>query len=275
MMPEMDGMEATRILRGLGYTLPIVALTANALVGQADVFLANGFDAFLSKPIDVRQLNVLLNKMVYDKHPHEAAETLRQQTDAIPENTIEGPKPMVDVQFARIVIRDIERAIAALEAVCRNEGQYKEEEISLYTINVHAMKSVLANIGEERLSKTALYLEDAGKHKHFDIIKTHTPDFLEDLKNIVEKIKPPEEAGYGDHGADGVDEDEAYLREKLSVIKTACEEYDISAANDALHELKQKTWSSSTRKLLESLTELLLYGDFEKAAADAREALNK
>ncbi|MCL1995918.1 MAG: ATP-binding protein [Defluviitaleaceae bacterium] len=64
MMPQMDGIETTQILRNMGYTKPIVALTANAVVGQSDVFLKNGFDNFISKPIDIRQLNTVLNKLV-------------------------------------------------------------------------------------------------------------------------------------------------------------------------------------------------------------------
>jgi len=68
MMPEMDGVEAVKIMRELGYKDPIVALTANAIVGQADMFLKNGFDEYISKPIDIRQLNAILNKMIRDKY---------------------------------------------------------------------------------------------------------------------------------------------------------------------------------------------------------------
>ncbi|MCL2388549.1 MAG: ATP-binding protein, partial [Defluviitaleaceae bacterium] len=50
MMPEMNGTEAVAIIRDHGYTAPIVALTAFALVGEAEQFLKNGFDGFLSKP---------------------------------------------------------------------------------------------------------------------------------------------------------------------------------------------------------------------------------
>jgi signal transduction histidine kinase len=67
MMPEMDGMETTKQLRELGYDHPIVALTANAIVGQADVFLQNGFDDFISKPIDIHQLDAVLNNYIRDR----------------------------------------------------------------------------------------------------------------------------------------------------------------------------------------------------------------
>jgi len=68
MMPKMDGMETTKILRGLGYGHPIIALTANAVVGQTELFLSNGFDDFISKPIDIKILNVALKKYIRDKH---------------------------------------------------------------------------------------------------------------------------------------------------------------------------------------------------------------
>ena len=69
MMPQMDGMEATKIIRDMGYTRPIIALTANALVGQAEIFLANGFDGFISKPVYVRRMDALLKKLIHDKQP--------------------------------------------------------------------------------------------------------------------------------------------------------------------------------------------------------------
>ena len=79
MMPEIDGMETTKQLRELGYTAPVVALTANAVAGQADIFMQNGFDNFISKPIDIRQLDTVLNKLVRDKQPPEVIETARNE----------------------------------------------------------------------------------------------------------------------------------------------------------------------------------------------------
>jgi signal transduction histidine kinase len=66
MMPEMDGIEAARIIREeintvYAGTVPIIALTANALVGNEDMFLAEGFTGFLSKPIDLADLDRILN----------------------------------------------------------------------------------------------------------------------------------------------------------------------------------------------------------------------
>ena len=72
MMPEMDGIEATRIIReeiGTEYAqnVPIIALTANAIVGNEDMFLRSGFQAFLSKPIDMKLLDSVIRRWVRDK----------------------------------------------------------------------------------------------------------------------------------------------------------------------------------------------------------------
>ncbi|MDR3224677.1 MAG: transporter substrate-binding domain-containing protein [Clostridiales Family XIII bacterium] len=72
MMPEMDGIEATRIIReeiGTDYAknIPIIALTANAIIGSEQMFLDHGFNAFIPKPIDVMQLDGVLRQWVRDK----------------------------------------------------------------------------------------------------------------------------------------------------------------------------------------------------------------
>jgi CheY-like chemotaxis protein len=69
-MPEMDGIEATQLIREMadedGYfgNVPIIALTANAVTGTKEMFLGNGFDDFLSKPIDTIKLNTVLEKWI-------------------------------------------------------------------------------------------------------------------------------------------------------------------------------------------------------------------
>ena len=64
MMPEMDGIETLHVLKKLdGYELPpIIALTANAVSGMKEMYLAEGFDDYLSKPINVQELDRVVNK---------------------------------------------------------------------------------------------------------------------------------------------------------------------------------------------------------------------
>jgi len=78
MMPEMDGIEVTKLIREIGNKnpyyaeLPIIALTANAVSGTKEMFLSNGFNDFLSKPIDIMKLNTILGKWI----PREKQEKL-------------------------------------------------------------------------------------------------------------------------------------------------------------------------------------------------------
>jgi len=62
MMPEMDGVETTKIIREMYANLPIIALTANAVSGVKEMFLSSGFNDFLSKPIEIINLNSILEK---------------------------------------------------------------------------------------------------------------------------------------------------------------------------------------------------------------------
>ncbi|MCL2293809.1 MAG: ATP-binding protein, partial [Spirochaetes bacterium] len=71
MMPEMDGIETANTIRAIGTEyarkIPVVALTANAIQGTEDIFYAHGFQAFLSKPIDIMQLDSIIKKLIHDK----------------------------------------------------------------------------------------------------------------------------------------------------------------------------------------------------------------
>ncbi|MDR1041440.1 MAG: response regulator [Deltaproteobacteria bacterium] len=72
MMPEMDGIEAVRIIRqeiGTDYAreIPVIALTANAIIGNEEMFLANGFQAYLAKPIDMGAVDRVLQKWVRNR----------------------------------------------------------------------------------------------------------------------------------------------------------------------------------------------------------------
>ena len=64
MMPEMDGVETLHVLKKLdGYTLPpIIALTANAIAGMKEMYMSEGFDEYLSKPINTHELDRIVNK---------------------------------------------------------------------------------------------------------------------------------------------------------------------------------------------------------------------
>jgi CheY-like chemotaxis protein/HPt (histidine-containing phosphotransfer) domain-containing protein len=259
MMPVMDGIEAVKTIRENGYKRPIVALTANAVAGQADMFMANGFDGFISKPIDIRELNASLNKFVRDKQPPEVVEAARAGTVSVSAETA----PQLDPELVKIFIRDAEKANAVLQGY-EARNSYGTENLQMYIINVHALKSALANIGQTSLSDNALELEQAGRGQNIALISEKTSAFLNELKILVDKLKSGTEA----HGTDDVsDEDMKYLRKMLLAVKEACATYDKSTAKATLAELRQKAWPLLYSKIFDTIAGHLLHSDFDEAQA--------
>jgi PAS domain S-box-containing protein len=262
-MPEMDGIEATKIIRDHGYTRPIVALTANALTGQMEVFLANGFDAFISKPIDIRQLNSTLNKLVRDRHPQEEVEAARRLKDTLRNRSggVES-EALPGSQLAEFFMRDAKKAISILEAIHTNNYR-RNNDMQMFIITVHAMKSALANIGEKVLSDAAYRLEQAGRDGDTAIIMDEVPIFIRNLYAVIKKISSKDEKR---EKVELTDEDQSYLRKKLAVIQKACAVYDNKAAKETLAELKEKPWPPQVNELLNIISGHLLHSDFEEAA---------
>ena len=269
MMPIMDGIETTKKIRALGYAHPIVALTANAVSGQAEMFLMSGFDDYISKPIDIRQLNLLLNRLIRDKQSPEVLEAAKN--GSLKKPSLDGaPSSSLDPELARTFIRDAKKAVETLDTISEKQknAALDNDDIHLYTITTHAMKSALANIGEEDLSAVAKKLEAAGREKDIAVITAETPAFLSDLQAVIKKITPKED---DDAGKTEDEEDQAYLQEKLLVFRAACVVYDKKSAKEIIIDLKKKKWSRPTKEMLNLLAERLLHSDFEEAANIARD----
>jgi len=267
MMPRMDGIEAAKIIRGLGYSKPIVALTANALAGQAAIFMENGFDDFISKPIDTRQLNMTLNKLIRDKQTAEVVEAARKQKVSL--HSAGGQKGSLGPDLAEIFVRDAKKAITHIESIYLNKFR-RDDDLATFIINIHSMKSALANIGETALSAEAANLEQAGRENNTELILSQTPLFLEKLGSIIKKLEPMiittrEDADKNANAAGGnVSGDIQYLKEKLLALKNACAKYDKKTAKDNLAEVKK--WSKSLHEQLSSMSAHLLHSEFDEAA---------
>ena len=261
MMPEMDGIEATKIIRELSYKEPIVALTANAVSGQADIFLGNGFDDFISKPIDVRQLNSVLNKLVRDKQPPEVREAARKQADLKKNETVdEKIQTALDPHIAEIFVRDSLKALTVLDEIAGKNDFSDEDDMRTYVINMHGIKSALANIGKMDLSAIALKLESAGRDAKLDIVESETGPFLAALRTYTEDLVEQNTAGSDEEGED----DNELLSKELVKIKEACEEYDENTADEVLANLRKTNWSKNTSELLSKISEHLLHSDFDE-----------
>jgi len=255
MMPDMDGVEATKIIRDIGYEHPIVALTANATTGATKMFMDNGFSGFISKPIDPNKLNVYLMQFIHDKQPKEVLETAR-----IRYPRREEPKKPTK-RLTKSFLIDADKYLDTLEPLMLQQ-ELDQASLKIYTIQTHGIKSALSNIGYPELSKTAAILEKAGRNKNIKQIQEQTPPFLTAIKALVGELKKPEE----EPDKPGQDYNPAFIKEQFSAISKACETYDKKTLKNILDELKQKGLSEKLKIVVEEIDSCLLVSEFEKVS---------
>ncbi len=268
MMPKMDGMEATKIIRDLGYEKPIVALTANAVAGQLKLFLESGFDEFISKPIDIRQLNSVLNKLIRDKQTPEVIAAAQKQKQEMGEAALRN-KYKSDPALYTVFLLDVRKILPILEDTLAKIDETTGEDLSLFSVSVHAIKSALINIGESAASKLAFTLEKAGKEQNRIVIKAQTQALIDEVLRIKAKIESQRTV------VAVIDEDLNFLHEQLQIICKACVDYDERSINDAIDALKKAYWKKETQTLIDKIDEQVLYGDFDEAARLAATGFSK
>ncbi len=201
MMPGMDGIEAARIIReeiGTDYAknIPIVALTANAIVGNEEMFLSKGFQSFISKPIDITKLDAVLRHWVRDKSRErrpgeeeallsgdEAPEAAAEK--ALPEGlAIEGvdiPAALERFGGSAPVFIDILRSYANnTRPLFESLRQYlREEKLEDYAIVIHGVKGSSYGIQAQEVGKAAEALENAAQAGDLAAAREGHPAFEE------------------------------------------------------------------------------------------------
>ena len=285
MMPGMDGVETTQTIRSLSgkyENLPIVALTANAVAGAKEMFLSNGFNAFLSKPIDTRALNEILS----DWLPSDKIEQREQDGEGktADHNPQTAENSATDKRLDMLGnINEINLAIGMsrfpnsdfyLEMVENFYTQIKKEcehlstslsgnDIQNFSIAIHGLKSILAAIGAMRLSETAFKLETASKNGETGYCQAQYPEFQEQvfvlydqLSSCFSKKTSPSEKKQGNSET---------LRKNLAQAITAAENYEKNIGIEMLNELLKDDYGTATNTLLAKA--MTAFHDFDCDAA--------
>jgi len=275
MMPKMDGIETTKRMRDLGYTHTIVALTANALIGRAEMFMQNGFDGFISKPIDSRELNAMLNELIRNKKPPEVIEAVRYFALQHKNNAVPGAAKRISLneELIAAAAHDVENALAVLEEMF-SEISVDNIDMPLFTTTVHGIKSALANIGENQLSNAALSLEHLGESKDIKAISADIYGFMDSLRSFLQKIKPPKADENDDGSHDVSDSDMEFLRGKLNDIKTASGKLEIKDAKKIMNDIKQKAWPRKITEVINEISLYLLRGEYAKVVYTVDNAMD-
>jgi CheY-like chemotaxis protein len=268
MMPGMDGMETLRIIRqeiGTEYaqTVPVIALTADAIVGNERLFLERGFQAFLTKPIDIMRLDAVVSRWVRDR---KREEELKQSGEnlAPPEALQEDPEEKSGPLFAAArkikgldVSRGIEQAGGRIElwlTVLRSYVNHLPEQLDIlravtdetlvaYAIAVHGIKGASRGIGAYPLGLKAEDLEKAARRNNLAFVLSENGNFIAQTENLAKELRALLEE------SDETDKQSKSLRdapegELLDRIAEACEAYDMEGLDRAIAALEQYRYTS-------------------------------
>ncbi len=232
MMPEMDGVETLHKIRqkpGLYFqSLKVIAFTANAIGGAREMFLSEGFDDFIAKPIELSVLERLLRRyilpqkqIIVEGHQAEASGPAGRGKEAGEEKESfataqEASAPMeeskedrtkkafdelelagIDTKQGIAYCGDEEGFQEILSIYCEEGGErrekltqmFQEEDWKNYVITVHALKGNSKGIGANELAEQALGLEMAGKEDRIDYILEHHGEFMERYGELLEALE--------------------------------------------------------------------------------------
>ena len=139
----------------------------------------------------------------------------------------------------------------------------EKDDLALYTIYVHALKSASANIGARALSEAAKVLEEAGDNEDLVYVKTHNAVFLTDLRSLLDRINDVLTAFKKNTVEKKKDAEKT--RADLVKLKTAIDDLDAGSINDIIEELRQSTHGEDMETVIEDISDNILVAEYEKA----------
>ena len=262
MMPELDGVETTRIIRRFHQEyndVPIIALTANAVDGTKEMFCQEGMNDFVAKPIELR---ILVSK-VRQWLPIEKIQKVYMLGTAPKENE---PANIVvgdlDVSYAlkflgnedlfwsvlKVYYRAIEKKARLIKTL------EEKEDWTGFTIEVHALKSSSKQIGAISLSDKAAALEQAGNARNSAYIHRHTDPMLEQYLGYRAVLKPyyPEEE---ETDTDKEQISDAGLLRCFADMRVAMEDLDVDRMESVVQEMKHYHYEDWQQEMFAQLKE--------------------
>ncbi len=197
MMPEMDGEEALKAIRALPdkdrSSVPVIAVTANAIRGMRDEYIRKGFTDYLSKPVETPKIEQLLKDHLA---PHLFVALEEEEENEQPELDLEIKGVDVDTGLLKCD-GDSKEYVEILE-IFTEYGPDKAKEIedfanakdyANYVIAVHSLKSVAANIGAHQLFTMAKIHEFAGKSGNTGFIDANHEKLTDLYRCIIDNIQ--------------------------------------------------------------------------------------
>jgi len=272
MMPGMDGIEATEIIRtkidsDYAKNIPIIALTANAIAGNEAMFLSKGFQAFISKPIELPKLDKVIRNWVRDKKqekllaetPDEFIEEIYMEQNKY-EVTVEGLNIEKGVErfggdketYFHILRTFVPTTTDLLDSI----KYVSEETISEYAITVHGIKGSSRGICAFDLGDLAERLELAAKAGDFEFVTANHPPFMEAAYGLMSRMSEMITQVFPETPKDKKAKPDKELLEKLS---DACGRFDTDEIEELINELSSYEYESGSDLVSELISDAEKY----------------
>jgi signal transduction histidine kinase/CheY-like chemotaxis protein len=272
MMPGMDGLEATTCIRSMesddGYytRLPIIALTANAVTGQRELFLQSGINDFLAKPIDIQKLNDILEKWL---PAEKRIEKSRAEDESGTEKTeiliagVDTEAGLYNMGGAFDVYLDIlmEFCRDADTRIGKINDALHEGDIELYVTLVHALKGASRSIGAMEVGEAAFWLEKEAGNLAPPLLQQKTAELLENVRILTDNIKN----AVARHTAEDSRKLSDVAALNLDALKTALAGMDMEAVNKLLLEYAGLSLDSETKSKIAEVEQHILMFEYDKA----------
>lgn len=266
MMPIMDGIEATKALRKLEgdyfKTVPVIALTANAIMEARAQFSEAGMNDFVAKPINTKEICGKIRQYL----PAEYIIETEGNADINEVNSIEG-NPMQEEELPEIEGLDVREGI-------RNSGTEKlffsllgdfyklidmkslkmekclaDGLIRDYTIEVHALKNTARMIGAMELSEWCYKLEQCGNAEDVETLEAETPGMLALYRSYKDILRPYAQAQTGEKQRVPAEELIGILKE----LRDAMDSFDLDKADEAMKQLEECQFDAACQPILDEL----------------------
>jgi CheY-like chemotaxis protein/anti-sigma regulatory factor (Ser/Thr protein kinase)/HPt (histidine-containing phosphotransfer) domain-containing protein len=267
MMPEMDGIEAARIIRneiGTEYarTVPVIALTANAVAGNREMFLASGFNDYISKPIDIKRLDTVLNQWIRDKQSEETLKAAEKQDSERAESGGAFNRGQLDEEGAWLLQHPVEGIdfTAALTLYGNSGAAYmpilksfvshtpfllEKMDIRLealspeYTVDAHGRKGPCNTIGATETGALARELEFASKEGNFDLVRRKHGILRSEALELTGRLKTLLEEWEASRPGERKERRAEPDRELLEKLSEAAAAFNSNETEEALGKLEQ------------------------------------
>jgi CheY-like chemotaxis protein len=305
MMPEMDGIEAAAEIRKLGMRneelgikrgqVPIIALTANAVTGMREMFLENGFDDFLTKPIDVSKLDEMIERWIPENKRAMSNEQLAINNEQLTINNEKLPDKNAHPHSSFLIPNssllsipgvDTARGIVmtggeegfyrqvldvyckdALERMPQLQAVPERDDLLSFITHVHSLKSASASIGAAEVSREAKKLEDAGLSGDLAFIKDNLPAFAEHLTELVGNIRAALKDSQVPNAESSIDNSRAPVTNSPLFIELAeaLKSQNAAEIDRILSELCKQAPNAATKKIVDQISDYVLMAEYEKA----------